>query len=520
MAAGLNAVTRSALPTCLGLLFALGCASGGARRQVETGAVRSGPEHGRAAVLELRTAIDSMATAPEFRNAFWGILIVDPETGDTLYSRNAGKLFMPASNMKIVTGAVALATLGPDYRFGTVFAARGAVRDTVLEGDLVIHGRGDPSISDHMRAGDAMQPLRAIADSLAARGIHRIAGRLVPGGDAFPDATLGFGWSWDDLPSAYGAAVDELYFNEGFASIVVQGGAAAGDPASVTTLPVRSYPVVIPHVTTGALPMLAATGGAPDSSMGTELEIARDTAAGAFILTGHIAPSVTDTFTVVYPDQRTANLLALREALAERGIAIEGGSFSDTLPVDTLFTVESPPLRDVLEALAKPSQNQIAEILLKTLGLEGTGVGRADSGRRVIRDTLLAWGADSGGFVLRDGSGLSRYDYLSPETIVRTLAVIRNHPAFQAFYEALPIAGVDGTTEFRMRATPAEGNAHAKTGSMSNARSLSGYVTTADGHMLIFSLLCNNWTVPSREVLHVQDVITARLAQLTLGETN
>ncbi|HEX3865729.1 MAG TPA: D-alanyl-D-alanine carboxypeptidase, partial [Gemmatimonadaceae bacterium] len=149
------------------------------------GATSPAPASG-GAVAQLRAAIDSMADAPEFSNAHWGILIVDPERGDTLYSRNAGKLFMPASNMKILTSAAALAQLGPDYRYRTTFVARGTVAGGTLDGDLVVIGRGDPSVSDHM-LGDAMTPLRRIADSIAARGIHRITGRVLASGNAFPD---------------------------------------------------------------------------------------------------------------------------------------------------------------------------------------------------------------------------------------------------------------------------------------------------------------------------------------------
>ncbi|HEX6965587.1 MAG TPA: D-alanyl-D-alanine carboxypeptidase/D-alanyl-D-alanine-endopeptidase [Gemmatimonadaceae bacterium] len=488
--------------------------------------MRTTPLSERSSVRALRSAIDAMADAPEFRNAYWGILIVDPDAGDTLYSRNAGKLFMPASNMKIITGSVALHTLGPDFRFRTAFAGRGAVHDTMLDGDLLVYGRGDPTISDHMQNGDAMAPLHDIADSLVAHGIHHIAGRLVAAGDAFPDADLGFGWSWDDLASDYSAGVNQLFFNEGFAQLIVHGGAIPGDPVSVTTIPDRSYPVVVAHATTaGMVPMLAAGGSAPrssqnpDSVMTTHLDVVLDTLTGAYALSGQIVPNGVDTLTVVYPNQREAYLFALRDALADRGITVDGGSFSDSLPVDTLFTYASLPLTNVLAALAKPSQNQIAEILLKTLGLEQTGVGSADSGRAVVTRQLLAWGADSDGFQLRDGSGLSRYDYLSPTTIVRTLAAIRHDTAFAAFYNALPIAGVDGTLDNRMRGTPAQGDVHAKTGSISNARSLSGYVTTADGRTLIFSLLANNWTVPARDVLHVQDVIAERLAALRLGDS-
>ena len=118
--------------------------------------------------------------------------------------------------------------------------------------------------------------------------------------------------------------------------------------------------------------------------------------------------------------------------------------------------------------------------------------------------------------VVRDGSGLSRYDYISPRTVVRILDAMRRMPSFPVYYDALPIAGVDGTIRNRMKGTPAENNVHAKTGSVALARSLSGYVTTANGRMLIFSFLCNNWTVPVRSVEHVQDAIAARLAGLEL----
>jgi D-alanyl-D-alanine carboxypeptidase/D-alanyl-D-alanine-endopeptidase (penicillin-binding protein 4) len=181
-----------------------------------------------------------------------------------------------------------------------------------------------------------------------------------------------------------------------------------------------------------------------------------------------------------------------------------------------VLVLQSPPLRDILPHFLKPSQNQIGEILLKTIGLERTGVGTADSGRAVVERTLLAWGAERDGFVIRDGSGLARYDYLTPETIVRTLAAVRRDSAFHVFYDALPIAGVDGTIGHRLQGTPAQGNAHAKTGFVAQARSLSGYVTTADGQPVIFSLLCNNWTAPVREVEHVQDAIVARLAAMHL----
>jgi D-alanyl-D-alanine carboxypeptidase/D-alanyl-D-alanine-endopeptidase (penicillin-binding protein 4) len=164
----------------------------------------------------------------------------------------------------------------------------------------------------------------------------------------------------------------------------------------------------------------------------------------------------------------------------------------------------------------KPSQNQIGEILIRAIGKAKTGVGSVDSGAVVVRNQVVEWGGAPDGVIVRDGSGLSRDDLVSPETLVRVLNAIRADTAFHVFYDAMPIAGVDGTIRTRMRDTPAQGNVHAKTGTLGMVRSLSGYVSTADGQMLIFSMLANNWTTNVREVERVQDAIAVKLTQLRL----
>ena len=452
-------------------------------------------------------SIDSLVRQPDFRNAHWGILIVDPVRRDTLYSWNAGKLFMPASNMKLITGAVALATLGPDFRFTTTFLARGTRRDSVLAGDLIVEGRGDPTISEGMRDGDAMAPLLAIADSLAARGIRRITGQVLPGSNVFSDAPHGFGWSWDDFDYDYSAGVDELFINEGFARVVVRAGAAPGDAPTAQTFPARAYP---------PLRIDAKTVEKTDSA---RRRLTWETQGlGPLVVIGGVIPvGDSGVINVSYRDQRAAFLAVFAEALQARGITVVGGTATDTLlSMDTLFTVTSPTLAEILPRFEKPSQNQIGEILLKTMGLVVTGAGTADSGRRVVERQLAAWGADTAQFVIRDGSGLSRHNYVSPATLIRVLDAMRQSPYYQTFYHSLPIAGVDGTIERRMRGTPAEGNVRAKTGTIDKARSLSGYVTTADGELLLFSLLCNNYTVPTSWPTRVQDSIAADLAALRL----
>lgn len=406
----------------------------------------------RRAHPEFNRFADSLIDDPMFRSANWGALIVDPQSGDTLYSHNAGKLFMPASNEKLLTGATALTQLGPDFRFVTRFATDAPQHDSTLDGDLVVIGRGDPTFSDSMRAGDYRNAFRDMADSLRARGITRIRGGLRRGGNAFPDSTYGYGWQIDDLDTPSGAVVAELFVNEG----LLPGGKR-----------VRANGDTVP------------------------------------------AP-------IVIRDPRAAFLTALGAALTERGIIVDGAPDASVAVPDSgltpLFELRSPPLSAVLTRMAKPSQNQIAEILFKTLALEKTGVGSADSGRRVVERQLAAWGAQPDGYAVRDGSGMSRHDYVTPETIVRVLDVMRRGPYFTVWYDALPIAGVDGTISDRMKGTPAANNVHAKTGTLDKTRSLSGYVTTAGGRMLEFSFLCNNFTVPNREVERVQDAVLVHLA--------
>jgi D-alanyl-D-alanine carboxypeptidase/D-alanyl-D-alanine-endopeptidase (penicillin-binding protein 4) len=378
---------------------------------------------------------------------------------------------------------------------------------------------------------DAMLPLRGIADSVAARGIRRITGRVVAVGDAFPGEVFGYGWTYDDFESSYSAPVDELLLNEGFSELHVRGGKQPGDPVQVQTSPARTFPRVRVRATTGSSPVVTTASGrrarGGGSAPGTTLRARKDSTTWDIVLEGQIAPGDTAVIDVTHHDPDDAYLAAVREALRDRGIAVDENA-SDSLPhdgwsaqathapADTLATLVSPPLRDILKALMKPSQNQIAEMLFRTIALEQFGAGRTDSARSAVQAQIAKWGVPSDEAVVRDGSGLSRYDYISPRALVHILDAMRQSPAFEVFYDALPIAGVDGTIRGRMKGTPAEGNVHAKTGSVALARSLSGYVTTADHHMLIFSFLCNNWTVPVTAVERVQDAIAARLAAMRL----
>src|SRR5690242_16737652 len=397
---------------------------------------------------QLRSAVDSLLAESMWRNANWGILVVEPTTGDTLYSHSAGKLFMPASNEKLLTGSTALAQLGADYRFSTWFMSSAPIVDGVLTGDLVVAGHGDPSMSDAMM-GDAMKPLRLAADSLYFLGIRSISGSLVKGGNAFPDTTIG-AWDWENLETTSGAAVDELFFNNGVARVTVFGGAHVGDSVRVVTSPSKRAPVVVADFVTGGPPPMAeggrggaagagGRGGGRGGARGGAVRASTDLRGTVPVvhLSGWVQPNDSVTSQIAIRDPASAWLGAFAEALADRGIELRGGIVRtpDAAITDQkrLVTLTSPSLGEIMPHFFKPSQNQIGELLLHTLGLERGGVGTADAGRRVVERQMVAFGADTAGFVVRDGSGLSRHDYVTPETIVRILDGMRKRPDFKLF---------------------------------------------------------------------------------------
>jgi D-alanyl-D-alanine carboxypeptidase/D-alanyl-D-alanine-endopeptidase (penicillin-binding protein 4) len=433
-----------------------------------------------------------------------------------LYTRHADQLFMPASNQKLLTASTALTLLGPEYRWPTTLLARGPVRRGVLDGDLVVRGTGDPSVSVSVYK-DALIPLRALADSLRAHGVTRVHGRLVAAPSPFTDSPLGYGWAWDDLDEPYSAGVDALYFNEGFTQVAVVGGARAGEPVRAATRPASTYPALTVRARTVARAPAGAIAADSVAAL-PAIKVTQDSSRAGMLVSGTIAAGDSAVIEIAFRDHPAAYLAALREALRAQGIVVDEARTDTTARLDSLVAMVSPTLREILPYFEKPSQNQIGELLFKTLALSKTGTGTADSAQQVVSRQLLAWGAAPDGFAVRDGSGLSRHDFVTPRTIVHVLDAMRRSPDFKLFYDALPIAGVDGTIKNRMKGTPAAGNVHAKTGTLDKVRSLSGYVTTADGRLLLFSALTNNYVVPTRRVDQVTDALSIRLATLRLDQ--
>jgi D-alanyl-D-alanine carboxypeptidase/D-alanyl-D-alanine-endopeptidase (penicillin-binding protein 4) len=465
----------------------------------------------------LQQLVDSVLAAPMWRNARWGILMVDAERGDTLVTHDADRLFMPASNQKLLTGAIALTTLGPDYRWRTPVLLHGRQRAGTFHGRVLVEGSGDPSISDSLRGGRAASAFDAVADALAARGITRLVGTVEPYGDAMPGATTGYGWAWDDFDAGYSAAVDELFYNEGELHLRVRAGRRVGDPVTVERAPTRRYPPVrIEAVTRESAPV------PPGAPRPPRLRAEYDSIGAIVTVSGTLAQGDSARLVVAYRHPTDAFLAGFREALEARGVRFTPRPLArrDTAgrPLDTLAVILSPAFSAVLPRMEKPSQNQMAELLFRSAARVATGSGSADSAQAHGARMLASWGIGAEAVAYRDGSGLSRHDYLTPRAVVTVLDVMRRSPHFPLFRDALPVAGVDGTIANRMKGTPAQGNVRAKTGTLDKTRALSGYLTTGDGRLVLFSLLCNNFTVPNREVERVQDLLVTLLASRALTD--
>ena len=448
--------------------------------------------------------LDALLAAPALEHGYWGVLVKSLENGETLYSLNPRRLMMPASNMKIVTLAAAADRLGWDYTYETRIFAAGRIDNGVLQGDLLAVGSGDPSI------GESPDTLGTWAEQLKARGIRVIAGRVIGDDSAFDDDGLGFGWSWDDLQDDYAAGVSALQFNENAVRITVGPGTSVGDWAGVAISPADSGLVVESALTTSA------AGAAP------HIEAHRLPGSARLHLRGTVplgAAPATQLVSVDHPTQFFVN--ALRTALIAHGIDVRGPSVDiddirdaparpDGAP---LISHRSPPLSTLAIRLMKVSQNLYAETFLKTLAA-GPATATTAAGRSIAQAALQAWGIGPDGLIQRDGSGLSRYDYVSPDAIVTILAHVDGQTSLKGpFRETLPIAGRDGSLSNRMKGTAAEGNARAKTGSMANVRGLSGYVATADGEPLVFSILANNFETAPDTITKTADAIVVRLAE-------
>lgn len=478
------------------------------------GQAQTPPSASDPSLQNLAKQIDAFLDVPGLQAGFQGVCIQSLKDNTVLYERNADKVFLPASNNKLLTSAAALALLGPNYVYHTrLYGTRAVDRHGVLHGDLILRGAGDPLLSPTQ--------LNALAHAVYLKGVRRITGHLRYDDSFFDRQRLGDGWTWDDEPFYYSAQVSALNLNENILQVQVLPGSHPGTPCRVLVGPTDTYVKIVNH----ALTVAPAHGKSParnDKPL-VPLNITRLRGENTLLVTGTLPVDVTSKdnlptgVTVEDPSRYTAQAFA--QDLIKAGIRLRYPEVKDGPPLPALATLvaehKSPPLSEMLRLLNKPSDNLMAECLLKTVGAEKTGQGTAGlsgSGARITRTFLQSIGLSLGELQQADGSGLSRLNYVSPRNLVRLLAYMHTRPDFPVYYGSLPIAGVDGTLRRRMKNTPAQGNCHAKTGSLSHVSACSGYVTTKDGEMLVFSLMMNHQLAPGSAATGAQDKIVALLA--------
>jgi len=473
-------------------------------------------------LAELRSRIGALVSAARYAQATWGVKIVSLDTGALLYEVNPGKLLSPASNSKLYTMAMALDRLGPDYRIKTSLYSRAKPdADGTLAGDLIVFGRGDPCINARLNGGDVFKALEPLVAALAKAGVKRITGEVVGDCSYFRGPPYGPGWDWQDLDSYYGAEVSALTVNDNYLQLRVTPGASAGAPCKIAVSPDVPYLVVSNRTQT------VAKGGR------RSIKLYRPLGENVVYVSGQVAAddatATDEDMTVHKPAAWFAALF--KEALARRGIQVTGKATSmdwndrEAEPLDfkqlvELGFMESPPMRDILREVMKPSQNLYTDMILEHVGAKAGEAAGEESGRtmnagvRELNKFLGEAGVKRGWTIFDEGSGLSRDNVTTPEATVALLTFMAHHRNFDVYKDSLPIAGVDGTLRRRMKGTPAEGNLRGKTGTLRWANSLSGYVTTAAGEHLAFSLMLNRYQAAGSKTTDL-DVIGGMLAGFT-----
>jgi D-alanyl-D-alanine carboxypeptidase/D-alanyl-D-alanine-endopeptidase (penicillin-binding protein 4) len=442
---------------------------------------------------------------PGVQRATWGIAVHSLARNERLFDLNSQTLMVPASVAKLISVATAADAVGWDYRFTTTLRSTGVMDNGVLHGDLLVVGGGDPAIGG--RGGD---DFATWVDALKSAGIHRIDGRVVGIDDVFEEPRPGFAWSWDDLGYATGAVFGALNLAENRLSVTVTPGPVAGAPTSLL------YNVEAPDLPITNRSVTAPTGSAalvwPEMRPGENvLTIAGSMPAGGMPATLLVSAG--------NPTMWFARML--RRRLIVSGIDVTGPAADgddigiaspDTAPV--LFTYRSHPLAEIVQPLLKESINLYGEAVQR-LNASGLLPHTNDQALEGIKQRLLSWGIAADGVQIVDGSGLSRRDVVSPETLLTVLVKMYDPAGASPWMRALPVAGVDGTLAVRMKGTPGEMNVRAKTGTMSNVRSLAGYVTTRDGESLAFGCMVNNFEGTGAQANAALDAIAVRLASFS-----
>lgn len=453
---------------------------------------------------------------PALAGARVGLIVIDCASGEFIHEHDSDRGFMTASNMKLVSSATALDTLGPDHRFATTLVGTRPIHDGVLEGDLLLIGSGDPSLGGRQIGDDPA----ALFDGFAKRliedhGLRKITGRVLGDDDCQPDEIMGEGWSWGYQSDSYAAQIGGLCFGENVARVAY----APGAPGALPTAR------LIPDTT-----FLSVTNAAHTGEPGSRSTIwaQRTRGTNRVTLGGSIpADAQPDTTRVTVENPTAYAAHCLREALVRAGITVEGPALDqDELPErperygDEVVLLEhhSDSARELLTRLNKISHNLYAEQYIRAASRHALGKGGMSSAAAHAKATLTELGVDTAGMRIADGSGLTRLNLVQPRQLAALLAGMAKHEHKALWYDTLPIAGVDGTIGRRFRGTAAQGRVRAKTGYISSVVALSGYVfpvadSTAEAPTHVFSVLVNNFTCPTSEVKDAVDTFVSSLCK-------
>ncbi|WP_445316457.1 D-alanyl-D-alanine carboxypeptidase/D-alanyl-D-alanine endopeptidase [Microcoleus vaginatus] len=444
---------------------------------------------------ELGAQVDAIANRPEFSRSRWGILIQPLSSTDTLYSRDATKYFIPASNAKLLTTAAALQKLGADFRIKTsVYSGE--------NGSLYVAGRGDPSIAEAQ--------LKSLAQQLKQRGITQ-ANQLIGDDSYFQGSAVNPNWEWEDAQAGYGAPINSLIFNQNAIDLLLSP-QAIGQPLKVTF----------------AEPKLANQWQLQNNSVTVAqnesefIEVGREFDRPIIRVSGQLKVGGEPESAYVAVVNPANNFLQyFQQALAAEGIPVKQAlvaSASRNLNQE-LATVESPPLAELVRETNRESNNLYAEVLLRLLGKvtdkmpqqqEDTG----EMGLKELKTALTQLGVNPNSYILADGSGLSRHNLISPEALVQTLRFMANSPAASIYRQSLPIAGESGTLKNRFNNTPSRVNLQAKTGTMSGVSALSGYIEVPNYEPLVFSIIVNQSDLSTAKMRSATDEIVLLLNRL------
>ncbi|MCB0752673.1 MAG: D-alanyl-D-alanine carboxypeptidase/D-alanyl-D-alanine-endopeptidase, partial [Ignavibacteriae bacterium] len=366
---------------------------------------------------ELTKKIDSIFNDSLFSHAHWGVLIESLSSGKVLYEKNSERMFMPASNEKIPTAAAALTKLGPDFRFRTIIGYSGNIIDSTLYGDLIIIGDGDPTLSDRIY-DKPTTVFEQWTDSLLSLGIKSISGNIIGDDNKFDDENIGYGWPLDGLDYWYSAEIGALQLNENYVDLEIVLPANISDTLKIIPDVISNYYKLINEIE------IVDTGS-------NNLKITRAYGKNEILLKGKIVRN-TEPFerspTITNPTKFYVTVL--KEVLENKGITVLGSpidcdeipNYVDSIKVtDSLIVYKSIPLKEILKVQMKKSQNLYAETMVRILGFNNTGLGSFDEGKKVVENVLQGFGIQPDTYAYMDGSGLSRYNYISPKQIVNIL---------------------------------------------------------------------------------------------------